>query len=83
MDFSPDPSICTIDLALVEDFAAAAEAYLETVKFLQDCKRYEDILRAFEASELARRDCVAAREAVERHRREHGFRRVGFRKERA
>lgn len=78
MDFSPDPPICPIDIALLEDFAAAAEAYLDTVNSLQDCTGPEDILRAFRMSEQARQDCVAAREAVERHRREHGCRKLGI-----
>lgn len=80
MDPTADAPICPTDMALLEDFAAAAEAYLETVKFLQDCNGPEDILNAFKMSEVARKDCLAAREAVERHRREHGCRKVGIRK---
>lgn len=74
----PAQPTCPIDAALLEDFAAAAEAYLETVKLLQDCKGPEGITRAFEMSELARQDCLVAREAVERHRKEHGCRKSGL-----
>ncbi|HEV2425618.1 MAG TPA: hypothetical protein VGZ29_12390 [Terriglobia bacterium] len=83
MDFTPDPPVCPTDTARLEDFAAAAEAYLDTAGALQDCSGPEDIQRAYRMSELARLQCVAARKAVERHRQEHGCRTLGVPKTRA
>lgn len=78
MDILPDAPTCGEDVRLLEEFAVAAEAYFDAVKTLQKSYGEAGILKAFEFVELTRNDCVAAREAVEGHRKEHGCRVLGI-----
>jgi len=74
MDFGADSSVCEQDTQLLEEFASATEAYYEAVKHMQRADGYHEIRRAQELADLARQQCASAREAVERHRNEHGCR---------
>jgi len=67
---------CQKDVELLKSFAAAAESYLDAVKTFQNSEGTQSILKAYRLTELARSQCVAAREAVERHRLQHGCRNV-------
>jgi hypothetical protein len=77
MDFLPDAPICEKDVELLEEFATTTEAYFDAVKNLQRAGSDAEIFRRFELVELARNDCIAAREAVHQHRQSHGCRRLG------
>jgi hypothetical protein len=77
MDFNPDPVPCAIDITLLEEFAAATEVYLDAIKTFQSSIGNGKIHEAYTLAKLARDDCVRSREAVERHRQEHGCRRLG------
>jgi hypothetical protein len=76
MNHLPDGPICDEDARLLEEYAAATEDYFDAIKTLQQSKSETGILQSFEAVTDARRHCVAAREALERHRGEHGGRMV-------
>lgn len=78
MSFLPNTAICGEDVRLLEEFAAATEAYFDAVKDLEQAKTEVSSFRAYALTELARQQCAAAREAVERHRQEHGCRRLGI-----
>lgn len=75
-NFVPDASICPEDLRLLEEFAATTEAYFDAVKKLKHVKGEVEFFKAYEFAELTRKDCFALREAVERHREQHGCRKV-------
>jgi hypothetical protein len=74
MDFLPDAPICREDMRLLEDFATTTEAYFDAVKKLREATGEVAMFEAYELAEFSRRDCAAAREAVQRHRKEHGCR---------
>lgn len=76
MDFGREPSFCGQDTQLLEEFAAATEAYYEAVRRLQRAEGYHETRQARELAALARKQCINAREAVERHREEHGCRKL-------
>lgn len=76
MDFGHDASFCEKDTELLEDFASATEAYYDAVKHMQRAEGYHEIRQAHDLAELARKQCASAREAVERHREEHGCRKM-------
>jgi hypothetical protein len=78
MEFLPDAPFCCEDFRLLEEFACATEEYFDAVKNLQNSQSETGIFHAFESAEKARRDCVSAREAVQRHRQEHGCRAFGL-----
>lgn len=77
MDLASDPPICRIDVALLEDYAAATEAYFDAVKRLEGALG-SDMVIACELAQLARKDCVSARELIVRHRAVHGCRKIAI-----
>lgn len=76
MDSDRESSFCERDTELLEEFASATEAYYHAVKELQRAAGYQETRKAHELAELARKQCACAREAVERHRKEHGCRMI-------
>lgn len=80
MAFAPDPPICQEDVRLLEEFATTTESYFDAVKNLKRVGGEAAIFKAWELAELTRKDCFAAREALERHREEHGCRRLRVRR---
>ena len=74
MDFKADAPICDKDMRLLNEFAAAAEAYFQAAKQLQRAQGRLQISEALQLAEIARVDCANAREAVILHRTEHGCR---------
>lgn len=74
MNSLPDAWICQEDIRLLEEYAVAAEAYFDAVRDLEQAKTEVTSFHAYALTELARQQCAASREAVERHREEHGCR---------
>jgi hypothetical protein len=79
MGFVRDVPGCQEDIRLLEEFAISTEDYLDAVKGMQRAKGEAGMFKAYEAAEITRHNCIAARETVERHRREHGCRMLGLR----
>jgi len=78
MDLGADASACERDKELIEEFATATEAYYTALKRVRRAEGYQETRQAQEAAEVARMQCASAREAVERHRKEHGCKRMKF-----
>jgi hypothetical protein len=69
--FPPKAAICWKYVELLEQYVAATEGYFETVKNLQNSSNDTEIFSTYELATVARKRCVAARDALQNHRQSH------------
>jgi hypothetical protein len=65
------PVLCETEMQLLDEYAAATEAYFWAVEKLKE-PGANGYMEAREGAEAARNDCTSAREALRLHRQQHG-----------